>query len=416
MPIDLDTPYLDDGIRSVNFFNGRLLTGEDLSQEQRARRRALELLGRAAGEGVAHGLEVTAAIGGSTATAPVVTVKSGLAVNRLGQPVSLPADVEVSLLTPASRKTAAGPEAGAFGACDGIPSVYVAGTGVYLFTIAPAYGTQGKARASGLGTAPSPCGAKHLVEGIQFRLLRLDVPDADLDDAARLRNRVAHACLGTNDAALQAFLANPFAPPPERYGLVDRLRDGRLGDCEVPLATIHWTAAAGIRWVDLWSVRRRISRVAFAEPLGPLVGERIAREREAMVWQFQDQIADVSFSARPGATARAAYSHLPPVGLLPLGTGTTPGFAAKTFLADVALPDPPVAVIERAKLTEVVAETLGYPPIATSAPQLVWLYEVRESRRGDGPPVVLFAHGSSAFAANARFDVGWWDHASFALM
>ena len=33
---ELQTPILDGGIRSVNFFNGRLLTARDLSREQEA--------------------------------------------------------------------------------------------------------------------------------------------------------------------------------------------------------------------------------------------------------------------------------------------------------------------------------------------------------------------------------------------
>ena len=45
MRIDLDTAFLDDGIRSTNFFNGRLLSAEDLTQEQKARKEALKQFG-----------------------------------------------------------------------------------------------------------------------------------------------------------------------------------------------------------------------------------------------------------------------------------------------------------------------------------------------------------------------------------
>ena len=38
MPNNLLTPIVNDRTRSVNFFNGRLLTGEDLTAEQQANR------------------------------------------------------------------------------------------------------------------------------------------------------------------------------------------------------------------------------------------------------------------------------------------------------------------------------------------------------------------------------------------
>jgi len=47
------TPILEGGIQSINFFNGRLLSGEDLSQEQLANLQARHLLGKAIGDGVA---------------------------------------------------------------------------------------------------------------------------------------------------------------------------------------------------------------------------------------------------------------------------------------------------------------------------------------------------------------------------
>ena len=64
------------GIRSVNFFNGRLLTGEDLSREQDANELARLRLGRAVGSGVAYGLEVAQAPTGSTTERPIVTIES----------------------------------------------------------------------------------------------------------------------------------------------------------------------------------------------------------------------------------------------------------------------------------------------------------------------------------------------------
>src|SRR5918997_968090 len=93
------TPIYDEGgVRSVNFFNGRVLSGEDLSDEQEAQRRARRLLGRAVGEGVAHGFEVSEAAESSTTQFPVITVEPGLAINRAGQTLRLGERTQVGLV------------------------------------------------------------------------------------------------------------------------------------------------------------------------------------------------------------------------------------------------------------------------------------------------------------------------------
>src|SRR3970282_1797040 len=91
----LQQTILDGGIRAVNFFNGRLLTGEDLAREQTARREADRRLGLALGDGVARGLEVAEAKDQSYGTA--ATVAAGLAINRRGQTLHLPCAVDVLL-------------------------------------------------------------------------------------------------------------------------------------------------------------------------------------------------------------------------------------------------------------------------------------------------------------------------------
>ena len=56
----LSTPFLDSDlcVRSVHFFNGRLLTAEDMKKEQDAEAARLQRLGHVLGEGVAQGLSV----------------------------------------------------------------------------------------------------------------------------------------------------------------------------------------------------------------------------------------------------------------------------------------------------------------------------------------------------------------------
>src|ERR1041384_8291391 len=93
-------PILDSATRSINFFNGRLLSGEDLTTERTANRQIQSRLAQAVGAGIAYGLEVAEAVAVSTKTAPVVTVTKGLALNQCGQTLALAADTEVCLVPP----------------------------------------------------------------------------------------------------------------------------------------------------------------------------------------------------------------------------------------------------------------------------------------------------------------------------
>ena len=90
--IALNTPVLDDGIDNVNFFNGRVLTAEDLRDEQRAALEHHRRLGRAHGWGIVGGLEVSP---GSDLRS--VHVTSGLAFDALGDAVELRAATDVAL-------------------------------------------------------------------------------------------------------------------------------------------------------------------------------------------------------------------------------------------------------------------------------------------------------------------------------
>jgi hypothetical protein len=126
MTIQLQQPLLSGGLRSINFFNGRLLSAEDLSQDQVANKQAHQYLGQALGEGVACGLEVQETPGVSTRQAPVVSVAAGLAVNRLGQALFLAAATDIVLVRPPSPGS--GPVTALFADCAPLQAgPYVAG-------------------------------------------------------------------------------------------------------------------------------------------------------------------------------------------------------------------------------------------------------------------------------------------------
>src|SRR5437867_11388071 len=100
MAVDLLKPVLSNRTRSINFFNGRLLAGEDLTTEQKANRAAHSLLGQAVGDGVVDGLEVKANTQASTLASPVLAVRQGLAVNKNGATLFLATDTQVALSRP----------------------------------------------------------------------------------------------------------------------------------------------------------------------------------------------------------------------------------------------------------------------------------------------------------------------------
>src|SRR5229473_5624253 len=102
MAYDLFTPILNARTRAPHFFNGRLLTGEAMTDEHRAQTVARELLAQSVGEGVAWGLEVEQ-VATSPIERPSVRVKSGVAINRCGEILLLANDVEVQLVRPAEE-------------------------------------------------------------------------------------------------------------------------------------------------------------------------------------------------------------------------------------------------------------------------------------------------------------------------
>lgn len=74
---NLQQAISEGGIESVNFFNGRLLSGQDLSREQAAQRQAAERMGLALGTGIAFGLEVSRAPASVDDPLPGVSVAPG---------------------------------------------------------------------------------------------------------------------------------------------------------------------------------------------------------------------------------------------------------------------------------------------------------------------------------------------------
>lgn len=412
--ISLQQPILDGGIRSINFFNGRLLSARDLTREQTANRESDVRLGQAVGDGVAYGLEVSRSPA-STQESPVVTVEAGLAINRLGQTLKLTAKTDLALVRRAN------PSAGAteiFGECAPLQSgTYVAGAGVYLLTLAPAHGTEGRAPTHSLDSATVACNIDTTVTAVQFRLIQLDqqISATEMLDQNHLRNLIAYKCFGVDSST--KFATDPFNTKLDQYGLLDSLRPTWLTECDVPLAIVYWTLVDGIKFIDLWSVRRRVSRRLADKNWPFLTAERTVREGEAMYLQFQSQLKDLINSGLTlsQVKARDHFGHLPAAGLLPIGGAA--GFSYTTFFNQITIRQP--IFIEGAQLRPLFQEAFEYPPIDTSSQLVVWLYVVRENAQAaltSATPTqsyMVFASGHTPYRGEARYDVHHWNFGNF---
>jgi hypothetical protein len=413
--IDLQQPVLDGGIRSINFFNGRLLSARDLTLEQSAYREADRRLGKALGDGVAYGLEVMQAAN-SNKQSPAVSVDAGLAVNRRGQTLMLDARADIALV----RTTTAFGGSNFFSECQPLQtSAYVSGAGVYLLTIAPAQATEGRATTNGVNSVAATCNSDTIVNAVQFRLIQLDPPitTAELQDKDHLRNLIAYKCFGVAETA--AFIADPFGPEVKQWGLLDSLRPNQLTDCEVPLAVLYWTDD-GINFIDIWSVRRRITAPATAIRWPTLFADRRCAEAEAMCLQFQDQIDELQRNVDPAlVNAKSYFSFLPPIGFLPIGTGPRTGFDYKVFFKDKIHRDDSV-FIEGAQVSSLIRDASAYPPIDLNSEEMVWLYLIRENIElydlgaAQRPQqYVLFVNGHTLYRGNARYDLNRWNFGNF---
>src|SRR5262249_25391546 len=273
-------PVLSGGIKDTHFFNGRILTADDLRTMQTAARQHDAQLGRAIGDGVAYGLEVSVGSIDSSTGRVALSITDGLAFNALGQAIALRTSIELGLVVGTDEPSVEG----GFAVCQP-PSPVFTNEGLYILTIFPATGLEGRApmteiAVDGVGTR---CGSRYEVDAVKFGIVRVTPPAsppanslfAQFNDAVKAlppgpppgveplatppsslaRNPFAHLCYGSDE--IEAATHDPIGRAADpRYGLINRLIDARLlTRCEVPLAAILWQPS-GIQILDMWSVRR----------------------------------------------------------------------------------------------------------------------------------------------------------------
>lgn len=358
MPNDalfLDELWAEDVLKTPSFFNGRLLTQEDLTQEQTAQRARRLHLGRALGAGIAYGLEVVPDLAMTTTGDLVLAVAGGLAVAPDGTTLHLEDLVHLHFnLRPEAAAASGGSPDSDFHDCGAVTASVAVGTsGLHLLVLRPAEGVSGLAPVSGLGNEVAPCNTKYRTAGVSFRALAVDPGLDSGTPEARQRSAIARACFGFFEPTLLNLTASPFAgpapleiavapavgaSPAPGYGLIDALRQsGELCACEVPLALVRLKDNGSLDYVDLWPVRRALIRPALTRrwwPFGGSDGRRRA-EAEASMLCFQDHVAAM-LGGTSLASVRAVdrFAFLPGGGFLPTGPGQ---FNASTFLGATAV-------------------------------------------------------------------------------
>jgi hypothetical protein len=443
---NLTEAILDSGIQNTNYFNGRILNAGDLRADQEANRQQHEQLALAIGPGIVRGLWVELLTAGSGTTAPVVSVSQGLGFNANGEAVALSVDVQVAL-TGVTTPLPVG--AGLFKNCAPPASTTEPlQSGIYILVATPASGFSGQAPMFSFGdvNTATGCGSRYAVEGIRFRRVQLDIaklarlsqatrdaitsPNTGLmaqTDAAslsKLRNWVAHICLGTEEVV--GFATDPFGrinnqSPLLTYGALDALIASRdLTPSDVPLALLYWTNQ-GVRFLDRWSVRRRTVPPPLTATWPLPVSRRRRAEAEASFLQFEEQVAALLASGASQATlsairARDHFRYLPAAGFLPIAGGSFGGFATTAFFTQIPHRDP--EYIDGEILGNLFHTALAYPPRDPADGELMWLYRIWQNAKaiddgGSIQPVIVFASGQLPHMPLARFDVARWTYANY---
>jgi hypothetical protein len=437
---ELLEPVLTNGIRVNNFFNGRVLTAEDLRAEQQANRAQHRQLALAIGEGVVHGLEVSA--GTADDGTPLLRVTPGLAFNRDGDAVALGRRADVRLVAAEEAQASA---AGLFAVCQPrARALDLTNVGLYVLSASPASALSSeRAPAAELGAEgiASRCASRWAQEGARFSVAPLPLAPADTTptplaaelaeiaedveedvdrvlrggasdtpemrsrlrrNLSRLRNGAAYLCFGADTEAARRANPLPSGPgfPDPTYAAVEGMRERKeLTSCEVLLA-LFYLSRRGIEWVDAWAVRRPPVPALTAGTLEVLPGRRREVEAVAMVLQFQQQVREIAADSGQTPTHLAAlraadyFRYLPPVGLLPIQRqGLGQAFVAGAFFG--ASSTGSATQIAGARLPRLLGEALFGPPVDLAIQSSVELYRARENVASGGSapdPYIVFVN------------------------
>ena len=276
------------------FFNGRLLSAEDLSREQQARDGAERRLARLIGCGVAEGLTVT------TGAGSVLHIAAGLGVTPSGAVIDI-GNLDLDLSSAGRGASFSGFGNCAAGLAEGQPLA-----GLYLLTLTPVWAGQGRA-ATLLGEVGA-CNRRTEQPAVRARLVEVQAPLGLA--AVSLRNELAVALLSPGQG-LTAVAETA------RVGWWMRQRVGAgaaapgLTADELPLALLQIDAKAVPLWIDTDSARRRLAPPP-GEAGDAMWPQSWGVEMQAFAAQFLGQLLGRD------ALSPDSFAWLPPT--LPLNT------------------------------------------------------------------------------------------------
>ena len=303
------------------------------------------------------------------------------------------------------------------------PGTYSAGAGVYVLTIAPAAQSEGRAKVSGLGNEDAACNIAFSVEGVQFHLLQIALPPSVFGAADRLRNRVAHLLLGTDDPRRLELV-----PQPARAA--GRASTGCSTTCARPAASTttrcrshccrgrprRGSASSTAGRSGGGSSRRPPTRAARRSP-ATAAAPRPRRPSSSSRAQVADALA--AGTALASVTAADRFAFLPPCRDRP-DRGRQARRAASTpttFLGSQGSDE--LATTDAALLRALVEESFGHDPIEVGGGERIQRYVVWENEQAVENGTVarralVFARRTLPYRGIARFGRARFGRSRFA--
>jgi len=321
-----------DGLRvRPRYFDGRFLTGADLTRDQQYIDQRQADLARSTGTGVVNGLQVRML---ETVGGRAVEIRAGQGITPAGDLVLVSTTRQVTLDDiPATERLDA-----ALGLRVRPAAPLARRTGLFLLALRPVEFTANPI-ASYPTTISGPRSAQDgdIVEGTAITL----IPYPDLAGAATL------------DEARRRVARSLFVD-----GVV-----GGLPQEALPLAMLALERGV-IRWLDMAMARREVGADT---PLQIATGARPRALAEAHVLQYQAHLADV-LAARAGAgmsggfPANQYFAALPAAGQMPADAIATDAFGFTQLFFAPAMPVD-VSFVPQDEIPALVEESLALPPV-----------------------------------------------------
>lgn len=329
-------PLILDGLRRrPRYFDGRFLTGADLTRDQDYVRQRQADMARAGGAGVISGLRVANRM---LRQGQTLSISAGVGLTPSGDVVMLSARRDVPLLDlPTSRQLDA-----ALGLSEEPRVPLGRRTGLFILALRPVEFT-----ANPIAAYPRSISGHRTVEDgdiIEASAITL-IPYPDMGGAANVaeaRRKVAKAIFAGKGAGL----------PQEA----------------LPLAMLGIDRGT-VRWIDTAMVRRETGTESGVHAV---FGSRPRAIAEAFVLQHRAHLADVltDMAGRgipPVFPAASSFSLMPPVGALPAAAIRPDGFGFTQIYFPVGV-DVDVAFVPQDELASLAEEALALPPIDLDAP------------------------------------------------